>query len=137
MTKMIGHGTLFQMSTAAASTVFTGVGSIMAVGGPDASADDIDMSTLTSTHNYKEFRRGLVDGGEVSLTLAAQSTGSYTKMKSAFADGANRAFRVIPESTANPAESFEGYVKGMGRTIERAMILKTFAIKVSGDPGIA
>lgn len=136
--KQIGNGSIFsaQFSTTGGSTWYP-VAHIISIGGPDSAGNDIELATLSSTSNFIDFCRGDVDGGEVTLSLAFSSTTSAKQMGTAHTDGVTRNWKVTPPTTAS-AEEFNGYIKSMGRSIERnEMITRPVTIKVTGDPGIA
>jgi hypothetical protein len=80
MTKRIGYGTTLSLSTSAvalsASTtaVFTAIGQIRNIEGPQVETGEVEATTLDSTGNYKEFLLGLNDPGTLTFTLAWDST---------------------------------------------------------------
>ena len=59
------------MKTAAIGTKFSigekVVGSLKSIGGVEASADTIDVTTIDNADGYREFVGGIKDGGEVPL----------------------------------------------------------------------
>lgn len=137
--KLIGLGTTLSVKlTTASTTTYTAIGGLVSLPGPNATADDADVTTLDNSDNFKTFLRGQVDPGELSLTLAYGSTdASSKKLGTALKDGALRTWKLTFSSTAVSAETFSGYVKGMGREIAGAasMISRSVTIKVSGSPG--
>ena len=136
--KMIGLGThLYVKTSTASTTTYTDIGGLISLPGPDGSGDDIDTSTIDNSDNFKTFLRGQVDPGEMSLTLAYSSTDSSSKkLGTYYKSGGLCTFKVDFPSTAVTDETFTGYVKSMGRAIEKdAMITRTVGIKVTGSPG--
>ncbi len=134
MGKQIGNGS--KLTGQIASTSFTEVAHIISIGGPDSAGNDIDTTTLTSTDNFQTFARGDVDPGEVTMSLAFSSTTSALSLGTKHQLGLPFQWKVVPPTTAD-AETFSGYIKSMGRSIERnAMITRSLTIKVTGDPGI-
>lgn len=140
--KIIGLGTTLSVkATTASTTGYTAIGGLLSLPGPDASADDIDTSTIdnsTAAATYwKTFQRGQVDPGEMTLTLAYGSTDSSSKkLGTLLKSGAIQTWKITFGSTAMSAETFTGYVKGMGRALEKdAMVTRSVSIKVTGSPG--
>lgn len=136
--KMIGLGTTLSIKvTTAASTVYTVVGGLISLPGPNGSGDVVDTSTIDEATNFKSFQRAYVDAGEMNLTLSYGSTESSSKkLGTAYSDGKMRTWKITFPSTLVTAETFTGYVKSMGRELTKdSMITRTVTVKCSGDPG--
>jgi hypothetical protein len=137
--KSIGLGCVFSMTTSTGSTTWTVLGGVRNASGPVTSADDVDTSTLDNNPaERKTFQRGQSDPGEITFTLAHNSTDpSQKKLVTADNKGNMRHFKFTPPSTTEPAETLAGYVKGLGREGMAAdsMITRPVTIKVSGSPG--
>lgn len=142
--KMIGLGcTLGMAATSTTPASYDTVVGLISFSGPSASADDVDTSTLdnstsTTSGAWKTFQRGQVDPGEVTATLSYSSTESVNKkLGTAFKAGTVRQWKVGFPSTSVTAETFDGYIKAMGREIGGAgsMITRTLTIKVTDNPG--
>jgi len=43
------------------------ISEILDVGGPGETADDIDVTNFDDNDNVRKFKRGLIDGGEISI----------------------------------------------------------------------
>jgi len=144
VSKILGFKTQlgFGSSAGAGSSTFTKVAGVIGMPGPDGSGDDIDTSTIDNATNFKTFARGQVDPGEMSLTLAYGSTdASQKQLGTLYSSGLIVSWGFIFSSTAAAstdwdANTMDGYVKSMGRAIEKdAMITRTIGIKITGDPG--
>lgn len=136
--KQIGLGTTLSVgATTVASSLLTAIAGIVSIGGPDGTAVDVDTFTLDSTGNFLTKIRGAVDAGQLSMVLAYNnSDGTSKKLGSLYASGELQKFEVAYPSTAAADETFEGYVAGMGRAIERdSLITRPVTITVNGDPG--
>ncbi len=68
VSERIGHGTLLQVGDGGSPETFTTIARLSEIGGMDASADDIDITTHDTVDAIREFIRGLVDPGEVTFT---------------------------------------------------------------------
>lgn len=82
-------GTLFKVASAGAPSTHVTVGEVTDISGPGLSADVHDVTNMDST--YAEKVVGLLDGGEVSLSMNFLPTN--TQHKSALADLASGALR--------------------------------------------
>ena len=141
--KMIGFGTTISMkATTASTTTYTVLAGLISAPGPDGTADDIDTSTIDNStdsdlRNFKSYARGQVDPGEMTLTLSYGSTDATSKqLGTLYKSGDNQDWKVTFPSTTATAETFEGYVKSMGRELEKdSMIRRAVGIKVTGWPG--
>ncbi len=142
--KLLGFKTHlgFGTSAGAGTTVFTKVAGLIGLPGPDGSGDDIDTSTMDNADDFKTFARGQVDPGEMSLSLAYGSTdASQKQLGTLYESGKIVSWGFIfgataSGSTAWETDTFDGYIKSMGRAIEKdSMIMRTIGIKVSGNPG--
>jgi len=68
MAGLDAHGIALQRSDMATTPVFTAIGNVTNVGGPEMERDTYDV-TAHDGDGWKEFIGGLKDGGEVSLTV--------------------------------------------------------------------
>ncbi len=144
VTKMIGLGTkLYVKASTASTTTYSQIAGLISLPGPEASAEDVDTSTIDNstdaTVNWKTFQRGQVDPGEMTLTLAYGSTdASSKKLGTLLKTGALQTWKIIFPNTSASVETFTGYVKSMGRALEKGtLITRNVGIKVSGAPGFA
>ena len=65
MANLLSQGTGIYISNLASPEVWSEIGQVMSISGPDGSASEIDVTNLASTG--KEFVIGLPDNGNVSL----------------------------------------------------------------------
>lgn len=65
----IGQGTLLQRGDGGGPEVFTTVAEVLNISGPSISRDAIDVTTMDSPDQYREFIGGLLDGGEVTFDV--------------------------------------------------------------------
>lgn len=65
----IGIGTLFEMATLAAPTVFTAIGEIFNLTPPAFSDATIDVTNFDSPNNTREFIAGLTEPGSASFEM--------------------------------------------------------------------
>lgn len=68
---MPGWGTVLKVTISASATP---IGDIKGISGPGLSSDMIDVTTLDSSNNAREFYPGLFDGGEVTFDVVMNPT---------------------------------------------------------------
>ncbi len=116
----VGDGTTIAFATSA----FTG--NIVSISGPNATREAIDQSHLGST-NWKAFTpSGLVDGGEVTITVQYDPT--VTVPITAVAE----TITIDPAGTGSTL-AFTGFITSVGHSFELdALMGVDIGIKVSG-----
>ncbi len=66
----IGHGTLLQRGDGnVGSEIFTTVAEVLSVSGPSLSRDTVDVTTMDSPDQWREFIAGLLDGGDLTFDV--------------------------------------------------------------------
>ena len=65
----IGRGTLLQRGDGGGPEAFTTVAEVLNISGPSISRDAVDVTTMDSPDQYREFIGGLLDGGEVTFDV--------------------------------------------------------------------
>ena len=140
MAKRIGYGTTLSLSTSAvalsASTtaVFTVIGQVRNIEGPNVESGEVDATTLDSTANYREFLLGLNDPGNLNFTVAWDSTLTSHVFLTNAKDNRNQLNVRIepPSSTAAPIYMI-GYVKSFGGTFPlEDLVAANVGIRLSG-----
>ncbi|KKL29023.1 hypothetical protein LCGC14_2369280 [marine sediment metagenome] len=98
------HGTLLKLGDGGGgSEVFTTVAEVTDISGPSMTLDPIDVTSHDSTAAYREFIGGLLDAGEVTLTINYVPTaGTHDATTGLIADMVARVVRnfqlVFPDS---------------------------------------
>lgn len=95
------HGTLLRIDDGTGS--YTTIAEVTDIGGPSMSLDPIDVTSHDSTAAYREFIGGLLDAGEVTLTINYVPTaGTHDATTGLIADMVARVVRnfklVFPDS---------------------------------------
>lgn len=128
-----GHSVTFgygNQSTYQASTTFTDVAGVVEITPPKVSADDIDVSHMTTPDQFKDFDPGWAAGGEVELTIqfdTEQNEDVYAlfRVKKGFCIAFVNGSRWL----------LTGYINEFGDEPDREDIVTTkIKIKVSGKP---
>lgn len=103
------QGMVLKIGDGADPEVFNPIPEIKEISGPSGSASIIDVSDLDST--AKEKRMGLMDEGQVSLTLNFIPTNTYhAQLRTDRAARTLRNFQLLFTDTPATTWSFAGYV---------------------------
>jgi hypothetical protein len=110
------------------------IAQITSIGLPSQSVTDIDVTTMDSAGNVKEFEPGLLDNGEIPVELR------YKKANASTINGlvgvAGKYYKIaLPAETGGTTASitFGGYIKATGGAVPiDDTINQQFTIKVSG-----
>jgi hypothetical protein len=132
-TSVLGYGTTFQYSLDGGNT-YTSIAQCMELQPPDITINDVDITGLLSPNQAKQFRPGLLDGGEVAfklIFLASVLSALYNQLfntlywKEIYPDG----------TTQGSTWVFQGYIKKFGGEIPvDNNIMCNVTIKVTGKP---
>jgi predicted secreted protein len=130
-------GTQFKRDTTGAG-VFAAIASITDISGPERSREEIEVTAHDSPDGYKEYVKGLKDGGEVTLTLnydPGQST--HRDLDGDFEEKDLRAYQVVvlPGDADQLTVQFNGLITSMGEEypIDDKMEMEV-TFKISGKP---
>lgn len=115
------------------------IAGLTSISGLDLSADTIDVTTLESTNNYREFIQGMRDGGEVSISgfFEPGDTNGQVNISTLFNSGAITAFSILFPSAMGAEWTFNGIVTAFttGADMEEAVTFEA-TIKVTGAPNL-
>jgi ribosomal protein L19 len=136
--QFLGNGTVFTF-TGTSGTTHT-LGGVLSIEGPDAERETVDVTTLGSTVPWRSFKVGDGDPGTLTIQVAydnKEDTQIYLNAVLATNNSTLCTFAIIYNSSQD-TDTFQGYVIGRGRTIERnGMIQGPVTIKLSSAPGFA
>lgn len=141
----IGHGILVQRNDGDSPNDWETLGELRDISGPSISKETPDASHTTSPKRFREFISGMIDGGEVSMTLAFIPGG--TTMASLFADLKSKAaieYRVLfPDGTGSTPENlaydtawrFDCHVNNLSPAmpLTDSMTVEV-SLKITGEP---
>src|SRR5262245_54547790 len=101
----------------ATGTTFAEVPQVMNLDVPQATTDEIEVTTLDNTTGYREFLPSFKDGGEMGFTVVydnvEHSDGADTIWQ-LFQDGTIRNMRIfLPTTTPGVDYTFPGYIKAL------------------------
>ena len=128
-------GSEFRLGSTASPPVYTLVAEILSIGGPEVSAEEIDVTSLDSTGGYKEYITGTKDGGTVSLEANwIKGNANQLSMRNLVDSGATRWFQISFADSPNTIATFQGVVTAFGMSADPGSQLKaTFSVRISGQ----
>jgi len=120
----------------ASPNTFTEVAEVKNIGGPNETADEIEVTHLRSPGSYREFLASFKDGGEIPCVAnyipsnATHGSGA-SGLRGLFASGAVRGWRItLADGTLL---EFDGWVKAIGTPIQVGNAVElNFTVRVSG-----
>ena len=118
---------------------YTDLAGVIDIEGPSLEATITDVSDLASANAAKEKLAGMIDGGEVTLTLHADDT-EYNTVRGWLAGRTQRAFQIewsqlATEATSAPNIQFEAIIQSLGNSIpEDDKITFSVTLAVTGLP---
>ena len=134
----VGLGATIAFGDGASPEVFTSVAEVVSMSGPNFSRESVDFTHMSSANDYKEFKPGMKDGGEVTFegrwlpgdsshdastgVLSLFEAGSIDNWKLTFPDGSDF--------------TFAAFVTGLSPSIGGVddPVNMSVTLKVSGKP---
>jgi predicted secreted protein len=104
------YGTLLARSTDAVT--FTTIAGVTELSGPSLSLNTIESTDMDSTGGYREFVGGLIDGGEVSVTINYDNHTTHRSLLQDLTTRAVRTFRITIPTTPATVWTFTALVSG-------------------------
>lgn len=135
----LGHETVLQRGDGASSETFTAVAAIAEVVPPNISRDSVDTTVHNTADRYRTFIPGLHDGGEVTLRVLYDASGTnHAELLDDMNDDVLHNYKIVFPSGIGETWSFSGFVTALGD--EAPMddkISRAVTFKVSGKPTLA
>ena len=135
MANLKSQGSGIRISDLASPEVFSDIGQVISISGPDGSASEIDVTNLASA--AKEFVIGLPDEGSVSIEVvfdysAAVSTGHET-LHAARASQVQQHMRIFLSDSPETIIDFQCFVTSFSLSLGVDDKLgATFGIRITG-----
>ena len=142
MTEYLGFGVELEFDLAG-GTSWTTLGQVRNVGGPALSRDSVESTHHASPSYWREFLKGLKDGGEVSLEVvydpADSSHNDANGILGDFSDDTTiPAWRLTFPDSGSTSWTFDGFLTGFEPDIPFDDLMMTaVTIKVTGQPTLA
>ena len=130
--------TLLKKGDAASPEVFTTVADVLAIDWNGKKLDTVDVTSMSSTGNYREFIPTLFDGGELTFGLNYNPTNAtHSGLKTDYDARTLRNWQLVLPSSLG-TWSFAGYITEMSLNADLAkQLMQSCKIKVSGLPTFA
>ncbi len=131
----LGVGTVLALGDGASPEAFTAAAEILSLGGPDQSAEEVEVTSLQSTGGFKEFIAGLKDGGSVTFGVNWVKTASsqHVTLRDRLGGAANN-YRITFSDSPATVFTFSATVLGFSMNTEpNAAIQAEFTLKISGQ----
>lgn len=129
-------GTQFIRNIATPETV----GNVSNLSGPNRERTSIEVTAHDSANKYREFVKGLKDGGEVVLTINYDPTlTSMTGLEDDYEDEALNPYQVVilPGTADEHTWDFSGLITNIGDEFPvDGRMEREVTIKVSGQPAL-
>ena len=128
-----GTGTSIRLGNGASPEVFTAVGDVISVDGPNITKDQIEVTALDSS--AKEFLDDIDDAGDVTVEMNWNPQDAQQVALRSDAEGSSaRNFRIIYNDVSSTQVDFSGRVLEFNINVQAADAVKATArIKVSGS----
>lgn len=139
---VFAQGTLLKAGNGAATEVFTTIAEVTNIGGPSLALDPVEVTNMDSTAGWREFIGGLLDGGEVSLTINYLPTNAtHNASNGLIADMTNRTkrnFQLVFSDGSSTTFSFTALVTGFetGEPVDGQLTAEV-TLKITGQPTLA
>jgi predicted secreted protein len=137
-----GFGTLLKIGDGGGTEVFTSIAEVTDIQGPSFKLDTQDVTGYTSPGGWREKIPGLLDAGDVKLTLSflptnathSQSTGLLRDMK----NKTKRNFQLVFPDGGSTTWAFAAYVTGFDvKTPIDNRMQADATLTVTGQPTLA
>lgn len=130
-------GTQFLRDTTGAG-VFAVIASVTDISGPSRSRESIEVTAHDSPDKYREFIKGLKDGGEVEITLNYDpGTATHAALDADFEEDDLRDYQVIilPGDADEHTWEFSALITDLGDEYPtEGQMERTATFKISGKP---
>jgi predicted secreted protein len=140
MAGLDAFGTQFKRDSTGAG-VYVTIANVSDLSGPSRTRDAIEVTAHDSPNQYREFVKGLKDGGEVTLTLnydPAENT--HSDLDADFEEDALRAYQIVvlPGEADEHTWSINGLITNLSDAfpIDDRME-REVTLKISGKPTLA
>lgn len=117
---MSAQNTYISKGTQTSPPVYTEISEVKNIGGPNESADEIDVTHLRSPGGYREFLQSFKDGGELPLELnflpIDNTQDAVQGLRSEFASGEVKPYQITyPDGSTC---TFDAWVKSIGNSAQ-------------------
>lgn len=130
-------GTQFLRETAVPAT-FESIANVTDISGPSRSREAIEVTAHDSPNKYREFIKGLKDGGEVEITLNYDpASATHASLDADFEEDDLRKYQIIllPDEPDEHTWAFSALITDLGDEYPiDGQMERTATFKISGKP---
>lgn len=131
-------GTEFRRGDGESNESFEAIGSVTDISGPGRSRESIEVTAHDSPDKYREFIKGLKDGGEVSLTINYDpASDTHQLLDDDFEEEDLRNYQVVilPDDDDEHTWDFAGLITDLGDEFPHDdKMERSVTVKISGKP---
>lgn len=135
-----GMKTIVGISTGSNASTSDTIGQLLSVGGPDMSADQVDITNFDSPSATREYMVGMLDAGEIKITMLMNKAKEST-LVSLFSSSSstNRASSMLVKFEDAGNFLCQGFLNALGieSAGEKDAVKASIGWKVSGIPTFA
>jgi predicted secreted protein len=139
MSGVDAFGTQFKRDTTGSGT-FAAIGAVADIQGPDKSREALESTTHDSPNKYREFEKGLKDGGEVTLDIRYDPGNStHADLEADYEEDDRRDYQVVirPGTAGEKTIEFSALITGLSHAFPHDDLMQlNVTIKISGKPTI-
>lgn len=129
-----GIGTTLKVGDGASAEVFTLIGEVKNVNGPNVSNEQIEVTNLDSPNNFKEFIGGLKDGGEIQFEMNWIKGTKQTQIRDDVVSATLRNYQIVWPTSPSTTAVISAFPTSFAITAEpNAAITASVSLKLSGD----
>lgn len=130
-----GVGATLKMGDGASTEVFTAIGGIVNLSGPELSVEEIEATSLDSTGGYKEYIPGMKDGGAVSFTMHFSNDAQQRTLRGKLGAASPTNYKVTLPTSPPCVITFAGNLTSWSQSTEaNAPMTADVNLKISGAP---
>lgn len=130
-------GTQFLRESAIPDT-FEAIANVTDISGPSRSRESIDVTAHDSPNKYREYIKGLKDGGDVELTINYDpNSTTHTSLDADFEEDSLHTYQVLllPGTATEHTWEFSGMITDLGDAFPTDdKMERTVTVKISGKP---
>lgn len=131
---MIGYGTKIEIENVAGGGVYTEIGEVTNANKPNIQVDQVEVTTMQSPDQTKEYIAGLADRGEVTLSMNWVPGSASDTFIETWREGGNERRSVKITTPNNKIYTFNAFILSYSGEIPNGEVMKAeLGLKVAGS----
>lgn len=129
-------GTLLKIGDGGGSEVFTTIAEVLDISGPNFTLDTEEVTSHSTTGNYKEYIATLKDGGECTFSCNFYGAATQVALWDDYDNRTRRNFQIkFTNTTDDDTITFAAFITNIGHEAPVAGVLtRPVTLKVTGQP---